>query len=423
MKLAVLRFIAVALTCACAVIVITNLRAQNVSANQNKFAPLYSALGMPAPEQTPAAQEKTIAQEGREKNIKLLGDMPVSQFIPVMNYFAVSMGRRCNFCHVNTNGQWDYASDAKPEKNTAREMIRMVLDTNKNFFKGNLQVQCFTCHRGRNNPQSVPPLPLPTPVPPPAGAGGGGPGGGAAPGSGGQQPAGAQPQGSPTPRPTPTPAEEIISKYVTAVGGQAAIDKIKSRTMTGTITTANGQSGTYELIQTADKALETITTPRVAIRLALTSTGGWESNGPNSRELAGGDLARARNAYQLFSFLKLKEQYTRLRSGGRERIGDRDAYVVTASRSETEVERLSFDVETGLLVRRITYLRTMIGVIPTQWDFEDYRDVEGVKMPFTIRLSTVDAGNAFSVRKFTEIKLNTPVDDSKFAMPAAAPNP
>jgi len=210
MKLAVLRFVAIALTCACAVIVISNLRAQNVSANQNKFAPLYSALGMPEPEQTPAAQEKTIAQEGREKNIKLLGDMPVSQFIPVMNYFAVSMGRRCNFCHVNTNGQWDYASDAKPEKNTAREMIRMVLDTNKNFFKGNLQVQCFTCHRGRNNPQSVPPLPLPTPVPPPAGVGGG-PGGGAGPGVGGQQPAGAQPQGSPTPRPTPTPAEEIIS--------------------------------------------------------------------------------------------------------------------------------------------------------------------------------------------------------------------
>jgi photosynthetic reaction center cytochrome c subunit len=421
MKLAVLRFIAVALTCVCAVIVISNLRAQNVSANQNKFAPLYSALGMPQPEQTPAAaQEKTIAQEGREKNIKLLGDMPVSQFIPVMNYFAASLGRRCNFCHVNTNGQWDYASDAKPEKNSAREMIRMVLDTNKNFFKGNPDVSCFVCHRGRNNPMSVPPLPLPTPVPPPAGAGGG-PGGGAGPGGGGQQPS--QPQGSPTPRPTPTPAEEILSKYVTAVGGQAAIDKIKSRTMTGTITTANGQSGTYELIQGADKALETITTPRAAIKLALTSTGGWESNGPNSRELAGGDLARVRYAYQLFSFLKLKEQYTRLRTVGRDRVGDRDAYVVLASRSETEVERLFFDIENGLLLRRITYLRTMIGIIPTQWDFEDYRDVDGVKMPFTIRLSTTDAGNAFSVRKFTEIKLNGPVDDSKFAMPGAAPKP
>ncbi|HEX8897770.1 MAG TPA: photosynthetic reaction center cytochrome c subunit family protein, partial [Chthoniobacterales bacterium] len=116
---------------------IGNLRVPKAAANEDEFLPLYASLGMPISTQTPAAggPEKTIAQEGREKNVKLLGDMPVSQFIPVMNYFAVSMGRRCNFCHVNNNGQWDYASDAKPEKNTAREMIRMVLDTNKNFFK------------------------------------------------------------------------------------------------------------------------------------------------------------------------------------------------------------------------------------------------------------------------------------------------
>jgi hypothetical protein len=116
----------------------------------------------------------------------------------------------------------------------------------------------------------------------------------------------------------------------------------------------------------------------------------------------------------------LKEQYTRLRPGGREKVGDRDAYVIQAARSETEVERLSFDVETGLLVRRITYLRTMIGIIPEEWDFEDYRDVDGVKMPFTIKVSSVDAGNPYVVRKLTEIKLNAPVDDSKFAMPPAA---
>ena len=82
-----------------------------------------------------------------------------------------------------------------------------------------------------------------------------------------------------------------------------------------------------------------------------------------------------------------------------------------------------FDVETGFLVRRITYLRTMIGVIPQQWDFEDYRDVDGVKMPFLIKVSSVDAGNPFIVRKLTEIKLNAPVDENKFKMPAATASP
>lgn len=127
-----------------------------------------------------------------------------------------------------------------------------------------------------------------------------------------------------------------------------------------------------------------------------------------------------RNSNQLFSFLKLKEQYTRLRPNGRDKVGDRDAYVITAARSDTDLDRLFFDMETGLLLRRISYMRTMIGVIPEQWDFEDYRDVEGVKMPFTIKVSTIEAGNPYIVRKLTEVKLNAPVDDAKFAMPAAA---
>ena len=173
MKLLILRFVVVALACACALVVLSSLRTQPASANQTDFGALYATLGMPEPAQMPAvgALEKTVAQEGREKNIKLLGDLPASQFIPVMNYFAASVGRRCNFCHVNNNGQWDYAADTKPEKNTAREMIKLVLDVNKNSFQGEPQVGCYTCHRGRNNPQGVPTLPLPVPAPPPGGPG------------------------------------------------------------------------------------------------------------------------------------------------------------------------------------------------------------------------------------------------------------
>ncbi len=415
MKLNVLRLIVIVLTCACTVVVIGNLRAQRASVKHDKFAPLYSALGMPQPEQTPAAQEKTIAQEGREKNVKLLGDLPVSQFIPVMNYFAASMGRRCNYCHVNNNGQWDYASDAKNEKNRARDMIKLVLDTNKPLGELKLDpIACYTCHRGRNSPQSVPPLPLPTP--PPA-VGPGGPGGGGSPAAA----PGAQPQSSPTPRPTPTPADELIQKYINAIGGQAAIDKIKSRTATGTFTTASGATGTYELMQSLDKGYEHFTSQRGSVERGVGGNGGWEKAQQGVRDLVGQDLDVLKTTALLARTLRLKEQYTRLRTAGRDKVGDRDAYVVVAARNDTDVERLYFDVETGLLLRRMTFMRTMIGTIPQQFDFEDYRDVDGVKLPFTIRVSSVDAGNPFIVRKLTEIKLNAPVDDSKFNMPAATP--
>ncbi len=415
MKLIVLRFLVVALSCASAVLVIANLRTPKVAANERDFSPLFSTLGMPQPAQTPAA-EQTVAQEGREKNIKLLGDLPASQLIPVMNYFAVSMGRRCNFCHVNNQGQWDYASDAKPEKNTAREMIRMVLDTNKNFFKGNLEVQCYTCHRGRNNPQSVVTLPLPVPSPPPGG--GQGRPAGAPAGPGGAGTPGAQPQGSPTPRPTPTPAEELIGKYVTAIGGQTNIDKVKSRTLTGS-TTAGGNSVSFEIMQAPpNKFYIRATTGQGVIERGFDGQIGWEKSTNGVRQLNSVEIARLQGSINLWGNLKLKEQYTRLRTQGRDKVGDRDAYVVLAARSDTDVERLYFDVETGLLLRRVTYLRTMVGVIPEQFDFEDYRDVDGVKLPFIVRISSVDAGNPVSVRTYSEMKLNAPVDEAKFKKPA-----
>src|SRR5437016_5561498 len=162
MKLNILRLIVVVLACASAVLVITNARAQKSPPAGNELALSFSTLGMAVPAQTPAAsaapQEKTVEQT--RKNIKVLTGLPDSQLIPVMNFFAASMGRRCNFCHVNNNGQWDYPADTKPEKNTAREMIKMVFDLNKNNFKGQLQVACYTCHRGSNQPQSIPTLPL-----------------------------------------------------------------------------------------------------------------------------------------------------------------------------------------------------------------------------------------------------------------------
>src|SRR5205807_6500991 len=212
--------------------------------------------------------EKTVEQV--EKNIKVLNGMPASQLIPVMNYFAASMGRRCNFCHVNNQGQWDYASDAKPEKNTAREMIKLVLDINKTTARLNLDmVACYTCHRGRNTPQSLPPLPLPLPSPPPANAGAG-----ATPSGGGTP--GATALASPVPTPALPSADDIFNKYLTAIGGQA-IDKLTSRTAKGTIAQANGNSFQFELYQSGpDKFYLAVTTTQGTLERGFDGQVGWE---------------------------------------------------------------------------------------------------------------------------------------------------
>src|SRR6185369_11197458 len=246
-----------------------------------------------------APQEKTVEQVG--KNIKVLTGMPESQLIPVMNFFAASMGRRCNYCHVNNQGQWDYASDTKPEKTAAREMIKLVLDINKTTERLKLDpVSCYTCHRGRTSPQSIPTLPLPLPSPPANANGPGGP----TPGT--------SPQASPSPTPAMPSADEIFGKYAAALGGQTAIDKLKSRTAKGTVTQANGNSFQFELSQGApDKFYLLVTTPQGTIERGFNGQVGWEKTTREVREITGAELINFKTANGLFSLLKLKEQYSR----------------------------------------------------------------------------------------------------------------
>lgn len=404
MKPIILRLLIVALSCVSAVMLITKAGAQKISLVGPPPATMTS-LGMPAPAQTPAvtAAQQDKPTEQVQKNIKVLNGLPQSQLIPVMNFFSASLGVRCNFCHVNNNGVWAYDSDEKPEKGTAREMITMVMNVNKTTFKGGVEVSCYSCHRGMRNPVSLPPLPLPTPAPRPSPAG----------------PSTAPGAQAPTPR--PPSADDIINKYVTAIGGQAAIDKIKTRVMKGTITTASGQTLTYEIVQAApDRAYESFVAPRGTMERAVSGNMGWEKNPQGVHDIMGGQLADLKMSLQLFRNLKLKEQYTSVRLGRRDKIGDREVYVITGTTANKRRERLFFDAETGLLLRRITYTETMIGIIPEQIDFDDYRDVDGVKLPFIIKLSPFDVGNPGSTRTLTEIKLNVPVDDSKFNKPAAA---
>ncbi|HJY27261.1 MAG TPA: c-type cytochrome [Pyrinomonadaceae bacterium] len=352
-------------------------------------------------------QEKTVEQVG--KNIKVLTGMPESQLIPVMNFFAASMGRRCNYCHVNNQGQWDYASDAKPEKAAAREMIKMVMDINKTTQRLKLDpVSCYTCHRGRTSPQSIPALPLPLPSPPPNSGGASGP------------TPGASPQASPSPTPALPSADEIFSKYATALGGQTSINKLKSRIAKGTVTQANGNSFQFELSQAApDKFYLLVTTPQGTIERGFNGQVGWEKTARGVREVTGLELVNFKMANGLFTLLKLKEQYIRPPRVRKDKLGDRDVYIVDGTTADNRRMRLYFDATSGLLLRRAMTMPTTIGIIPEQIDLEDYREADGLKFPFTARAAALEVGNPTSTRTLTELKLNVPVDESKFNMPPA----
>jgi hypothetical protein len=405
MKLNLLRLLVVALACASAVMLFTNARAQKSPVNP-EFAVSLSSLGMAVPAQTPAApaapQEKTVDQT--RKNIKVLKGLPDSQLGTVMNFIAISMGRRCDFCHVNKGGTWNWESDDKEEKLTGRKMMTMTLALNKDNFRGSPTVSCYTCHRGRNSPQGIPSFPLPTPAPRP-------------------QPQATPAPGQPAATPAPTPAaptgDQILAKYIEALGGQAAIDKMKTLVMKGTYAGFNGTPVPYEVdLAAPDKFYINATSPQGTIERGFDGKAAWEKGPRGVNELMNPVLDDLKSTFLFFHNIKLKEQFTRLRGGRKDKIGDRDVIVVNGMTADNHREQLFFDAETGLLRRRISYLETPIGVIPNQVDFEDYRDVDGVKVPFTVKVLSVEPG-LVSTRIYTEIKLNAPVDDAKFKMPAA----
>ncbi|HEX8097625.1 MAG TPA: c-type cytochrome, partial [Pyrinomonadaceae bacterium] len=179
--------------------------------------------------------------EQTRKNIKVLTGLKESQLFPVMNFFNASLGVRCDFCHVQNGNEFDWPNDAKQEKKTAREMIKMTMEANKTAFGGNNAVTCFTCHRGQPQVVGLPTLPLPPPPPRRAEAA-------ASPAPSPSSSPSASPAAGPAANALPT-AEQVFDKYIQALGGSAAIEKLKTRVMKGTYVAASGVEMPYEVYQ------------------------------------------------------------------------------------------------------------------------------------------------------------------------------
>jgi photosynthetic reaction center cytochrome c subunit len=317
----------------------------------------------------------------RPKNLQVFKDLPATQLDPTMAFISGALGVRCSYCHVAN--QFD--KDDKPTKLAARRMIQMVFDINKGSFNGESAVSCYTCHRGKPLPVSVP----------------------------------AVGQNLWAPGPTAPAAEtlpsvkQILERYVQALGGADALNKINSRIAKGSRIGADNVLVPEEVYQKAPDKLLTITSyPQVVFSNGFNGTVAWgHSSRDGATPLPDQLIAQIKRDAVFYKELKTEQIYSSLTLVGKTSVRDADAYVIEAKPVDGPIEKLFFDVKTGLLVRRYTESSTPLGKLPLQTDYEDYRDVDGIKQPFLIHWSF--PGRVWG-RKIDEIKQNVSLDDAKF---------
>jgi hypothetical protein len=220
---------------------------------------------------------------------------------------------------------------------------------------------------------------------------------------------------------TPT-ADQVLDHYVNAIGGRAAWTKLNSRVSKGTIEipSMNNLSGTVEVHEKAPNSmLAVITLGGAVFEQGFDGTTAWSDDPQNGlRVLSGSELEDAKREADFYHPLDLKKLYKTMTVTGTEKVGDRDAYVVEATSSDRDPDKMYFDTESGLLVRAVNHRHTPDGVAVFQAEVGDYKDVDGVKLPFTVQQSS--AQSAFTIR-FTEVHHNLQLADSQFAKPAAEP--
>jgi photosynthetic reaction center cytochrome c subunit len=350
--------------------------------------------------QAPTAAQNQMLAENVFKNITVLRGIPVDEFMGTMGVFSAALGLSCEDCHTASSNDWaNYAKDVSPRKAMARQMVRMMADINKQHFGGRQVVTCFTCHRGSNSrPRVTASLVTLYGTPPPeeldvlilpAEAGG------------------------------PTPVQ-ILDKYIAAIGGAQRAAALTSYTAKGTYS-GYGPDGAPRPVEIYAKAPNQKT---VIVRdpeagdstTTFNGTGGWVSAPFRPiavLELHGAELDSARADAELLFPASAKQVLTGMRTGN-DFINDRTVLVVQGVKGASIVT-MYFDEETGLLSRLVRSTPSPVGRLPVQIDYSDYRDVNGLKMPFKWTMTWLDGRSNFEM---SEIRPNVTIDAARFAMPA-----
>ena len=354
---------------------------------------IAGAWAQSEPPKTPAAPGTKLAEE-EFKNIQALKGIPAEQVIPSMQFIAASLGVECEYCHVAHANEKD---DKKP-KVTARQMINMMMAINKNNFEGKREVTCYSCHRGSARPVGTPIFTDEGPRP--------------------ADEESKKPEETKTALPA---AEQLLDKYLAAVGGAEALQKIKSRVQKGTLTAFGGQHFPAEVYSKApDKRFSVMHLPGGESVTAFDGNQGWLSVPGRVHMMSAAENAAARIDADLYLPAHLKALYQKFQVSAGDKIDGHETYMVVGQTEGQPPLRLYLDKESGLLLRLIRYAETPLGRNPTQVDYADYRDASGVKVPF--RWTLARPGNRFTIQ-IEQVQQNVPVDDAKFAPPSPAAGP
>ena len=341
------------------------------------------------------------------QNLQVLTELksaPWNEFTANMDFVCGALSVSCNYCHVEP---WE--SDAKKTKLIARNMMKMMRAINDNNFGGRLVVTCNTCHQGRTRPNAVPNPWYKTPEQI------------AAYNKSVQLSATEKPETQPAESATALPdVDQVMASYRKAVGA----DAVKSVHLSGTnLIALNGlvpSTAPVPLEMYAifpDKFLVRQTIQGSEIQQIVNGDHGWILTRRSRTPIGPAQLAALKQTMEVFMPVKYANSEAPRKVTGTEKIGDRTYYVVQSREGKTS-QRLYFDARSGLLYKARAEIETLLGTSVNERTFEDYRDVNGVKMPY---LTTAHFMGNQAWNNFSEVQINIDLDPAKFEPPAPPP--
>jgi outer membrane lipoprotein-sorting protein len=363
----------------------------------------YLAITAQVPAQ-PAQLEKPLLAEDVFKNVQVLRGIPVNEFMNTMGFFSAALGLNCTGCHVAESLQdLDKFAEDVPRKRTARRMITMVQNMNKANFSGRHALTCYTCHRGTQVPEVIPSLMEQYSVPP-------------------EDPDRIEiaPDGPKEPT-----ADQILEKYIGALGGPQRLESLTSFVAKGTIEGYDTYHVKVPLeiyAKAPDQRAMVYHTQNGDSTTVFDGQKGWlaavDRPLPLLAFLPGAELDGAKLDADLCFSGGIKSALNQWKVGFPvTTIDDQEVNVIQGTGAGGSRFKLYFNAKTGLLMRQLRYSDTPVGMVPTHVDYSDYREVAGVRMPFKIVVTWTDGQSDIQL---TDVQPNAVIDAARFAKPAPA---